>query len=213
MKRRITIVFFALIPLISFSQNNYFFDEIGIWPNKCITNGDNSKGEFGFGVEVYKYLKKDAALEIAFGVGYNMINQTKSRIEKSPTKYYSDLKYTLQSASFPMVIRINPEAKRMFFITGGASANFLLTLTEAGTEHTLNSNTNKYETKEFSLTQNKYELGYGYFFGIGYTLDLQAIKVRISPQYVIDKTTITTRGEALFTDYFRLHIGIFMLQK
>ena len=213
MRKKIITIFFALIPLISLSQNNYFFNEIGIWPNKCITSGDNSEGEFGFGLEVYKYLKKDAVLEVAFGVGYNMLNQIKSKIEESSTKYYSDLNYTLQSTTFPLVIRINPEAKRMFFITGGVSANFLLTLTESGTEHILNSNTNQYETKEFSLTKNQYELGYGYFLGIGYTIDLQAVKVRISPQYVIDKTTVTERNERLYTNYFRLYFGIFMLQK
>jgi len=63
-----------------------------------------------------------------------------------------------------------------------------------------------------SLTVHDYVLGYGFFAGLGFCWDMEMFRIKIVPEYVVDKTNFDYYNEPLFMNNFRLRF-VLMLKK
>ncbi len=202
--KKIVIFILVVIPFYFTGQdNNFFFEELSLWPNVSIAGDNNTLQKAGFGLGLYKYIAQGNVAELYSGFEYDMVNEEKKAFV-AENEQYRNVLFNVNEVKFPLGVRLFAGKKRMFVVSGGIFASFVLSYGYDGMKEVSNGEI------EVGATINSYMLGKGTFVGAGINWDMQSMRIIIAPEYVFDDTDLYHAQTPLYLSNFRLRINLLL---
>ncbi len=202
------------IVCVTHAQNNkkFFFDEVDVSVNRTFLNDNNTTNKYGFGIGIFHSWFYPKKFNLTFGFEYNKTNQKKDCISAGRFSHYEDITYTINTISFPLLIRINFGKNIRLFFETGASLDIVCNVKRKGKMITCYPNENnilEYEEKNIDNKATGFaSTDFGLIGGIGIKIPVKKVEIIFKTDYHYGLKYLYYYQSDVYNNYGRIVIGL-----